>query len=210
MAKHATPSRHGHAEGYQETPAYRSWASMMRRCFEPSHKSFKRYGGNGVSVCEPWREFASFIADVGDPPSSAHTLDRIDNSLGYEPGNVRWATQKEQQRNRTNNRSFTANGETMCAQEWAERLGVNASTLVRRHHLGWDDERVIGTPIMTPKMHRGAVALMLKAREPAPATEYNWHCGACGVVSKQTTSVPKEDRKCPCGAPCTTRARGGT
>ena len=58
-----------------------------------------------------------------------------------------------------------------------------------------------------------AVARMLKAREPAPtvpaATDYNWHCRACGVVSKQTTAVPKEDRKCPCGAPCTLKARGG-
>src|SRR5690242_5139567 len=75
------------------TPEYSVWKAIRARCHNPSHGSFERYGGRGISVCEEWRDsFAAFRDHIGPRPSAAHQIDRIDNSRGYEPGNVRWVT----------------------------------------------------------------------------------------------------------------------
>jgi hypothetical protein len=72
---------------------------MRCRCRNPNQARFADYGGRGITVCERWRDFAAFVADVGMPPGPGYSLDRIDNDGNYEPGNVRWATSKEQARN---------------------------------------------------------------------------------------------------------------
>lgn len=81
-------------------PLYERWGSMWSRCSNPNVPCWDRYGGRGITVCERWRDFRLFVADMGEPPSSKHSLDRIDNDGNYEPGNVRWATASEQARNR--------------------------------------------------------------------------------------------------------------
>ena len=92
--------------------------------------------------CERWESFENFFADMGRRPSAAHTLDRIDNDGNYEPGNCRWATKKQQQRNRRTNRLLTFSGETHCAAEWAERLGIPYATLLARLRK-WPVERAL-------------------------------------------------------------------
>lgn len=126
--------KHGDAAA----PEYKLRARMIQRCHSPQNSSFERYGGRGITVCKRWRDsYSAFLADVGRKPSREHSLDRIDNNGNYEPGNVRWATRKEQMRNTRANRRLTFNGRTLTCAEWAEVLGINTKTLSGRLHRGW-------------------------------------------------------------------------
>ncbi len=86
--------------GGSHTPEYLIWAEMVQRCTNPNHKRWADYGGRGITICAPWLDFATFIADMGQRPTPELSLDRIDNNRGYEPGNCRWATPSEQASNR--------------------------------------------------------------------------------------------------------------
>ena len=91
--------RHGHrGSGKNKSRTYHSWASMRDRCYNPRCIEFKRYGKVGVSVCERWKRFANFLADMGERPPGT-SLDRINPWGNYEPGNCRWATPAEQTKN---------------------------------------------------------------------------------------------------------------
>jgi hypothetical protein len=91
--------KHGHNGLKGQSPTYKSWDNMISRCTRPSHGSYPAYGGSGITVCHRWCTFANFLADMGERPSLHHSIDRINGSKGYEPGNCRWATRIEQARN---------------------------------------------------------------------------------------------------------------
>ncbi|NBS69841.1 hypothetical protein EBT31_13150 [bacterium] len=97
---------------------------MRKRCLSESDSYWHRYGGRGIKVCMQWSNFWQFLADVGERPSLKHTLDRIDNDGHYEPGNVRWATRKEQANNRATNRMVVINGQRMTLMQAAELLQI--------------------------------------------------------------------------------------
>lgn len=116
-----------------KTSEYRIWQQMNQRCNNEKHHAWKDYGGRGIRVCERWRFFELFIADMGQRPTSAHTLDRYpDNNGNYEPGNCRWATRKEQARNRRTNRLVEVDGVVRPLIEWAEMSDIVPETIAHR------------------------------------------------------------------------------
>lgn len=135
--------------GMSGSPEHRAWKHMRNRCYNPNVKEYPYYGGRGIKVCDRWLEsFENFFADMGQRPSSSHSIDRFPNGDGdYEPGNVRWATDLEQSRNRSNNLFYTFNGETLILKEWADKLGFEYSFLrARLRQLKWTPEKAFTTP----------------------------------------------------------------
>jgi len=119
---------------------YPCWRMMLSRCRNPNDDAYPSYGGRGIKVCERWKRFTDFLADMGPRPSRQHTLDRIDTYGNYEPGNVRWVkTRKDQMRNRRDNRKLTVRGTTKLVIEWAEESGIKRETIIRRLDRGWTD-----------------------------------------------------------------------
>lgn len=140
--------RHGETRGDKTTAEYRVWAQMLGRCHNPHHKRYAYYGGRGIHVCERWiQSLACFLADMGRRPSSAHQLERINNDAGYGPDNCKWATRKEQSRNRRSNILLTMDGRTQVLSAWAEELNMPYFTLLRRVNLHWSDEEVLKTAV---------------------------------------------------------------
>jgi hypothetical protein len=117
---------------------------MKGRCLNPNATHYHRYGGRGITIHQPWVEsFSSFLADIGEPPTPKHSLDRIDNSKGYTPENTRWATKKEQSNNRENNIRVTSKGKTMTLMQWAEELGVPYMLLIDRYVKGERGDKLV-------------------------------------------------------------------
>lgn len=146
--------KHGYAHRGNKRPAiYRRWQHMIQRCHNPNDRDYPQYGGRGITVCNRWRDnFQFFINDIGEPPSARHTLDRIDNSKGYEPNNVRWATPKEQQNNRRNTKMLTIDEVTRPLQEWCAMVGINSkAVLYRLKHGGMSHKEAIYTPLTWTK-----------------------------------------------------------
>lgn len=135
-------TKHGNAQAQKVTPEYRAWQGMKDRCLNPKSERYADYGGRGITVWAGWvSDFAYFLACVGPRPSSRHSLDRIEVNAGYEPGNVRWATDVEQNRNRRNV------GMVGVTDTVAIRLanGVSNSTYHRRRRAGWSQEDAAST-----------------------------------------------------------------
>ena len=110
---------------YDDKPLYRTWSGIKTRCLNKKSKDYPKYGGRGITVCDRWKNsYKQFAIDMGDKPSSMHSVERIDNNKGYCPENCRWGTKEDQSRNR---RIFTTNtsGETgvdFTGTKWRARI----------------------------------------------------------------------------------------
>ncbi len=122
---------------------------MKRRCSDRGHHKYPNYGGSGVVVCARWlASFHDFIADMGPRPSPRHTIDRYPNQAGnYEPGNCRWATPAEQNRNKRNNVFVDHGGERVLLVDLANGLGLNRDMVYGRLKMGWSLEDALTVPV---------------------------------------------------------------
>lgn len=147
-ASKETRSAAATTHGQSKSPEYAVWNSMRERCGNENHKSYQSYGGRGIRVCERWEQFENFIADIGPRPSRFHSIDRHPNNNGnYEPGNVRWATAREQTNNRRSCRMIVFNGKRQSVSDAARQAGLPYFTVSLRLRKGWSVEKTFGTPV---------------------------------------------------------------
>ena len=126
--------KHGHSKYRNETPFYRIWGRMLRRCRNKNSKDYLRYGAKGIFVCKEWKDFRVFLKDMY-PSFLKHqkilkkkeisTIDRIDNALGYSKQNCRWLTMYEQNRNRTSNINVLYKGKKMCLKDFSSCVNLD-------------------------------------------------------------------------------------
>lgn len=126
-----------------DLPEYGIWRGMVRRCRVPKAKDYSNYGGRGVKVCERWTSgegvatgFLCFLADMGPRPSPQHTLDRTDNDSNYQPGNVTWKLNIDQQQNRRITRRVVADGENMSLADACRKFGISYNRARKRIERG--------------------------------------------------------------------------
>jgi len=144
---------HGHSSNGIISPTYMVWDSMKQRCENPLHKSYKNYGGRGITVCDRWIEpngqgFMNFLEDMGEKPKNKQ-LDRIDNNKlinSYSPENCRWTTSKANNRNRRSNHLMPYKGKEICIAEASEITGIHKATIRRRLAAGWTPEETLTIP----------------------------------------------------------------
>lgn len=123
------------------------WAEMLSRCRNPNHKAFANYGGRGIAVCQGWREFSTFLSDMGERPAGA-LIDRVDNDGPYEPANCRWATRQQQNSNRRNCIYAIDRGEAVTLRELCRRRGLPYRPIVKRiRDRGWPVELAVALPL---------------------------------------------------------------
>ncbi|WP_136685660.1 hypothetical protein [Falsirhodobacter xinxiangensis] len=139
--------RHGFKTSKNTASEYIIWNGMRARCLNKQNPNYHRYGGRGISICDRWAvDFVAFVDDMGMRPSRKHTLDRIDNDGDYTPENCRWATIKEQCRNRRSSKFLTISGQTKTAAEWSDETGISQSLIHARMKMGWTAEAAVTRP----------------------------------------------------------------
>lgn len=146
--------KHGFARKGAIRTEWHIWQQMKHRCENPNCPEYKNYGGRGISVCARWHSFTAFLSDVGCRPAKDLMLDRKNNNGNYEPGNVRWADSKTQNRNRRDNRLVVLRGERIALAEACEKLGMPYKLVHNRLQKGWSVKAALFSRVAKGK-HRG-------------------------------------------------------
>ena len=131
MKEHPSHLRHG----MTRTPEHTVWVAMRGRCEYQSNDAYASYGGRGIYVCDRWKSFENFYADMGRRPRGT-SLDRKDNDGPYSLDNCRWATKEQQTRNRRTTTFYEHDGVRLCLQDWAEKIGLSYKTVWQRYKTG--------------------------------------------------------------------------
>lgn len=132
------------SKGKSNSITYKSWISAKQRCLNPNNHNYKNYGRRGIKMCEKWiNSFVAFLEDMGERPSSNHTLDRIDNNGNYEKSNCRWATKREQSNNTRTNRLIKINDKEITVSEFSRKYGINISNVFYELKKGMNPKDII-------------------------------------------------------------------
>lgn len=134
----------GRTHGMRYTKIYACWKNMKIRCTKPNAQNYYLYGGRGITVCESWLlRFENFYEDMKEGYADGLSLERDDVNGNYCKDNCRWVTMAEQCKNKRNTAYITYKGVTKRAIEWAELIGANPKTVVRRVYLGYSPEECL-------------------------------------------------------------------
>jgi len=141
--------------GRKRSPEYGAWAEAKRRCFSEGRPMYAQYGGRGITMDARWSDdFRAFLADMGPRPSPDHSIDRIDNEGNYEPGNCRWATRAEQNRNRRNCVYVNLDGSVVTVKEYCHAKQLKYRTIIKRiQELNWPIEKALTLPVGSGKQY---------------------------------------------------------
>jgi hypothetical protein len=121
--------KHGHARRGHQSREYNAWLNAKKRCFRPNNPKYADYGGRGITMCPEWKDsFPAFLRDMGPVPDG-YSLHRVDNDGNYEQGNCCWASRKEQDRHKRNNKYLEHGGVRQTQADWAKSLGMSSSEL---------------------------------------------------------------------------------
>lgn len=152
---------HG-ASGYNgkgRSPLYVTWCEIRRRCLSEKCHAYDRYGGRGIRICDRWKDgeggltgFECFVADMGQKPTPAHSIERKEVNGNYEPGNCIWATTEQQAQNKRDNRYVTVRGEQVLITHAARRVGISLATAYDRMKNGWSEDKTFTTPPRRPRV----------------------------------------------------------
>jgi len=135
-----------HGLMYDHKGAYRSWKDLRQRCNNPNNASYNSYGGRGIHIYPAWeKDFKAFYEYIGEPPNYTErwSIERIDNSKGYEPNNIKWALPKEQASNKRTNIWVSHDGKELTIEQWADLLGISSTTIIKRRKDGKSVEDVL-------------------------------------------------------------------
>lgn len=138
--------RHGHKSKNKASKIFRTHHNIVQRCSRPNCPQFALYGAKGIGLHPPWFDFNVFVDEIPPCPDESMSIDRIDNSKGYIPGNIRWSTNIEQANNKTNNKLIRYRGQTKTLAEWCREMDRNYMTVKSRLAKGWTTSKALTEP----------------------------------------------------------------
>lgn len=137
--------------GLAHHPLYKIWIDIIKRCTNSNAIAYKNYGGRGIAICDEWRHdfaaFHSYVTNLEHHGEHGYSIDRIDNSKGYEPGNLRYATRLQQSQNTRKVVMLTFNGQTKIVSDWAREAGISSSVLSGRLKRNWNMQDALSAPV---------------------------------------------------------------
>lgn len=172
-------------------PNYCSWQSMRDRCRNPKNRAYRDYGGRGIKVCDRWKSYAAFAADMGERPPG-YTLERVDNDGDYTPENCRWASRRDQQRNRRINVYVTIEGARYLLAELADKSDLKRDTIQERAALG-----LTYAEVMSPERRTFKEGLAMGGRVSGDKRRAQTHCVRGHEFTPENFSLSKQGwRRC--------------
>lgn len=140
--------KHGHCINRQPSKEWNAWNNMKTRCYYTGFIEYHRYGGRGIRVCDRWlNSFANFFEDMGNSPSRAHSVERLNNDKNYSKSNCIWGTREIQMNNMSTNRVLEHKGRKQTMTQWAREVGMEPGTLWARLNSGWSTQKAITQPL---------------------------------------------------------------